>query len=434
MEILFLGTKWKYDSFGIAALNESLINDVWNIDPEGSTIQMKCAVFDHLTEESKKDASLSSVELIGAKLPRGQKEFPDDISALDIHCINYFQDVDFNKRNFTFIVGHVPFLGNAPYNMSTYLKKHYNQVPRVILVIHDLPRDKDNKIDDRTLTELVQDAYLILSVGHQNFEWIEDYMDLRNVIHKLYLPYCPVEFFKISRPKVTTNDIKHSQHFLTFAAGKGTEEARGIDYNLAVKSSAMAVDRLLSTKMCRNSTEFHFITLGTSKNEKQLWQNMFESTTGNIGLEYNRLDFQYHELGGIENIKKYLKMGTLCSVHLKRNYCTLGIEALWALFAGIPVLVSSSAGISPFLKELYPGACDLIVDSYGNESRDSMAWAQKIQQQIQNPIRSQVIADVLQKRCLDDISIPKTHLDFVGQVISDITGIPSYLSERLCST
>ena len=255
LSILFLGKKWKYDSFGIAALNESLMNDIWTIDPEASRINMKCVVFDEITDTNVKDASLSGVELIGAKLLRGEKTFPD-MSTCDMYCLSYLQNIDFKTENFTYIVGHVPYLANAPIYIRDHVKSSYNDLfPKIILVVHDLPRQGDD-INEEDIIFLIREAHLILSVGHTNFNLIEEYRNQADsdVIHKLYLPYCPPELFNKARPKCEANEIKNDQKLLTFVRGPNHEHW-GTEFKMVATASASAVNDILAEMRC-HGTQF----------------------------------------------------------------------------------------------------------------------------------------------------------------------------------
>ena len=50
ISLLFLSPKWQYDTYGVASVVRSLVNDLWLTDPDGQKIQMTCAV---LQEDGK---------------------------------------------------------------------------------------------------------------------------------------------------------------------------------------------------------------------------------------------------------------------------------------------------------------------------------------------------------------------------------------------
>ena len=262
---------------------------------------------------------------------------------------------------------------------------------------------------------LVQNCQVILSVGQDNYDEIEGYRIKTKsaAIHKLYLPYCPPELLTVSRIKPEANQMKPNQNILTFVAGQNSDEARGIDYNLTVTSSASAADQLLCDKKCRGSTKFWLVTLGTTIYDEQCWNKAFQESLGRhvTSLKYKRLAFQYYELGGIVSLKERLQQSTLCVLKVHDQYQTFCMEGLWALHAGIPLLVSQSAGISPFLEQL--GETDPIVDSYGDFESDLQEWCDRIKEKLCNPKCAEETAEKIQRRCLLDTSIVESHIEFL---------------------
>ncbi len=48
--VLFLSPSWQCDGYGIANINRSLITNIRNVDPEGKSVDIYCAV---VVEEGK---------------------------------------------------------------------------------------------------------------------------------------------------------------------------------------------------------------------------------------------------------------------------------------------------------------------------------------------------------------------------------------------
>ena len=45
ISVLFLATKWQFDTLGISTVHRSLVNNIRLLDPEAKKIKITCAVF-----------------------------------------------------------------------------------------------------------------------------------------------------------------------------------------------------------------------------------------------------------------------------------------------------------------------------------------------------------------------------------------------------
>ena len=74
ISVLFLGTRWQFDTYGLSTINKSLVNNLRLVDPKGKKIKITCAVLQeegNIKDEDLIDAKKYGVELQGAKRPKG---------------------------------------------------------------------------------------------------------------------------------------------------------------------------------------------------------------------------------------------------------------------------------------------------------------------------------------------------------------------------
>ena len=103
---------------------------------------------------------------------------------------------------------------------------------------------------------------------------------------------------------------------------------------------------------------------------------------------------------------------------LKLHSPIFGTEALSAVAAGIPVLVSSHSGMASILQILSQD--DAIVHETSGEP-DKETWKDRILQKLLRPEDAQRMANALRERLLLDSSIAETHLDFTKVIAGKIS-------------
>ena len=167
ISVLLLATKWQFDTYGLSAVNKSLVNNLQVVDPDGKKIKITCAVVEEETnikDDEREDAEKYKVKLQGAKQPRGPREKPN-IKWLDSSAGTYYPDL-VRKSKYDFIIGHIPYLANGPLNIRDLYSESEDK-PKVILMIHDLPRTADGETDEDTLLEWLSEADVVFSVGKE---------------------------------------------------------------------------------------------------------------------------------------------------------------------------------------------------------------------------------------------------------------------------
>ena len=195
--VLLLAIKWQFDTYGLSTVNKSLVNNLRVVDPEGKKIKITCAVVEeekNIKADHKEDAAKYNVNLRGAKQPRGSKK-KAKVKWLDSSTAAYYLDL-MRENSFDFIVGHVPYLANGPLNIRDFYQD-IERKPKVILMIHDLPKTSDGETDEDILLEWLSEADIVFSVGKEiESEIISSIASLapeQRPIHKMYIPSYPLE-------------------------------------------------------------------------------------------------------------------------------------------------------------------------------------------------------------------------------------------------
>ena len=71
IQVLLLGTKWQFDTYGLSTINKSLVNNLRLVDPEGKTIRITCAVVEE--EGLIKEEDLERCNEGWSEAPRSKK-------------------------------------------------------------------------------------------------------------------------------------------------------------------------------------------------------------------------------------------------------------------------------------------------------------------------------------------------------------------------
>ena len=108
-------------------------------------------------------------------------------------------------------------------------------------------------------------------------------------------------------------------------------------------------------------------------------------------------------------MKLHMKKSNLFLLPLKQNSPVFGTDALAAIAAGVPVLVSRYSGLAALLREIQQD--EPVV--HKNES-EIKVWKERIIQKLVNPKAAQQRAITLREKLLLDTSIAQTHLDFIS--------------------
>ena len=414
ISVLLLATKWQFDTYGLSTVNKSLVNNLRLVDPEVKKIKITSAVVEeekNIREDEREDAEKYKVKLKGAKQPRGRKKKKPNIKWLDNSTGAYYLDL-MRNNSYDFIIGHVPYLANGPLNIRDFYPDTESK-PKVIFMIHDLPRTSDGDLDENVLQEWLSEADIVFSVGKEvDAEIISSITSLvpeERPIHKLYIPSYPLEFFNISRDTPTGNKVKGTQNVTLMTGNKKDLDVNGLDFSLAVAVVSGASKHILEF----DGVKTNLVMLTDNTDDKQGWKKEFtELVKGDEALA-RALNFQTDSPENFEKMKAQLRKSNLMILPLKPGSPLFGSEALSAIAAGVPVLVSKHSGIASVLEMICQD------ESVVNESvllSNVHTWRERILKKLLRPEDSQRRVNRLREELLLDTSIAQTHLDFIGTI------------------
>ena len=414
---LVLSTKWSFDTLGISTVTRSLINDLRMTDPAGQAIEITCAVLD---EEDKiegnqlRDAAKYHVQLKGAKQPRGKKRKPE-LSWLNEQAALYYRHIVQDKI-YDFIIGHIPYLTDGSLNLRDLSKDfHKGHSPKVILVAHALPLTDEGDVDEECVAEWLEEADLVFSVGDNMWMTVDAHLRSQNINpekHNLYLPGFPSEFLHVQQQE-KRGPVRGQQNILVFA---WQEESNELDLELAVISCTLASQNFLFSEGSNLSKQirFNFEIIASSEEERTYWESNFNEIIKRHNLKGRIPAFKFYAPENIEKLLPHLRRATLLILPVKPDCSTFGTEALIAVAAGIPILVSSSSGIASYLQN--KGFSEPIVWDNEGLTKNLNIWKERLIQKITNPEEAQTMAKELRRMLLLDTQIACTHLNFIREV------------------
>ena len=355
ISVLILTTKWMFDTYGFSSINKSLVNNLRLVDPDADNIKVTCAVLeeeDQIGDNQLKDPEKHGVKLSGAKQPRGKKKKPE-LSWMNEQSVLYYHHVVFDKR-YDFIVGHMPYLVDGCLNLRDLSSQlHQGHSPKVILVAHCLPLTNDGDVDEECLTEWLKEADVVLSIGDNIRMTMESHIVANDISieHKLYIPGFPLDFFQIE-PNPRKKTLSGEQSILLMATDINNATVSGLDFELAVVSSSQASDNIMFSEGSDLSKQLSFSLklIAIAAEEKELWEKMFCETKERNQIETRAPTFRFCAPCDIEKLIPHLRKGNVLILPLKPDSCIFGVEALVAMAAGIPVLVSRKSSVASFLQ------------------------------------------------------------------------------------
>ena len=153
--------------------------------------------------------------------------------------------------------------------------------------------------------------------------------------------------------------------------------------------------------------------LAAEEEEKAKWKETFEEVLHRKNLKETGLSFKVEAPLNIEKMIVQMRKSNLFLLPMKQNSQLFGTEALGAIAAGVPVLISRYSGLSALLREMQQD--EPIV--HRNESEVNIeTWKERIIQKLTQPDRSVQRANILRDQLLLDTSIAQTHLNFINTI------------------
>ena len=436
INVLTLTPRWRFDTMGLSGVIRSLVNNLRVLDPDARNIKITCAVLQEdgkIGEAEMKDAAKHGVRLKGAKLAKWRKDKPK-LSWLNEDVVKYYQHI-LVKDQYNFIIGASPYFTEGCLflrDMSTELCEGHS--PEVILVAHSLPMTDDGDDDEDSLLLWLHEADIVLSVGNKVFSKIESCIDSNDIDidHKLYLPGFELDLLEIER-KVKLN--KHpvgEQNILVIKAELDNFEASNLHFELAVASSARVSEKMLNqeSRCLTDELSFTLKMLSEREDRNSSWKENFNLVKKNCKLEDQLLSFKYYAVQVTEDMTSHLKRACAFVLPLKHLNVQFGSEALVAIAAGIPVLVSKNSGIASFLQSI--GEQEPIVWDTGKFANDVNIWKERLTEKLCDQTKAESQARELRKALMLGATIASTHVDFTkiicGKFVHFCCGVYFYKS------
>ena len=417
ISLLLLATKWQFDTYGLSTINKSLVSDLRLVDPENETIKITCAIVE---EEGKinyvdvKDAEKCGVVLKGAKRPMSKnKHSKPKLSWLDEHARAYYSHLQ--DQDYDFIIGHVPYLANGCFNLK-HLDRGRQMPSQIILMVHGLPKDENGDIDDEILNKWLTEADIVFSIGSsvesELIPYVAEMDEEIRPVHKMYIPSYPVELFHVGQESKGMK-IKGTQNVTIMSAEFKDLNITGLDFPLAMNATIGAAEHIRDFDGVRTTLTM----LAAHEDDKEMWKVENDKEFKSQNFHRTGLSFKTEVLTDINKLQSYLKRSTLFLLPLKPDSPLFGTEALAAIAAGVPVLISRYSGIAWLLQKMSED--EPIV--YGTKLEHPLdKWKERILQKLLRPDQSQRAANRLREQLLLDTSIAQTHLDFINIIASKL--------------
>ena len=413
ISVLLLGTRWQFDTYGLSTINKSLVNNLRLVDPEGQTIKITCAVLQDegkIKDEDIKDAKKYGVQLKGAKRPRGSKRGKKPkLQWLDKSPATYYRHL-VKYQKYDFIIGHVPYVANGCLNLKD-LCEDKNESPKIVLLFHSLPKDENGDVDDETLTDWLKGTDVLFSLGKtvedELLPYITSLEPEKPPIYKLYIPSFPLDMFSVKQDN-TSAKVRGTQNVSMMSGEIKHLDISGLDFPLAVTAAAGASKHVQDF----NEVRINLSLLAADEEGKDEWKKTFEDVLQRKTLNETGLSFKVEAPLTIDKMKIHMRKSNLFLLPLKQNSPLFGTEALAAIAAGVPVLVSRYSGLAALLREIQQD--EPVVYKDESDVYNSI-WKERIKQKLVKPEGARQRANTLREQLLDT-SIAQTHLDFINTI------------------
>ena len=411
ISVLFLASRWQFDTYGLSTVNKSLVNNLRVVDPEAKKIKITCAVVDdngNIRAEDLIDAGKHEVELKGAKRPRGSKKgMKPKLQWLDENTGAYYLHL-IQDQNYDFIIGHAPFLANGCFNLKDFYKDK-NHSPNTILMVHGLPKNENGDVDDDVLLEWLNEADVVFSIGKTVEDELLSYIAaLDPPIHKLYFPSYPLELFAVKQENAQEK-VRGTQNICMMSGEIKDLDVDGLDFSLAVTAASGASDYI----QFNDGVKIKLSLLAANEDDKAKWKEHFEEVLQRQNLNDTALSFQTETPLTIDKMKIHLRKSNLFLLPLKVDSPLFGTEALAAIVAGVPLLVSKDSGLASLLNTMIQ---DEPIVGKNKLKANASTWKERIIQKLVKPEESQHTARRLREQFLLDTGIAQTHLDFINTI------------------
>ena len=359
------------------------------------------------------DAKTENVTLKGAKLLQAEENTTPEIRWINQLSPSYYQRL-LKKNSYNFIIGHAPLLAYGAANLKRTCKGP--NAPKVVLMVHTLPKTKKGDIDKDLLSRWIKGTDIVFSIGETDSNVLKRFV--HGKMYGIYIPIYPLQSFSVQTESESAAVFKPDMRSqkITVMVGKKESGYNGIDVELVLEAVGLAVKKAFDDD---SRMETHLTFLGEEREDESDLKTCFHETLQGHNMCQDLLTFHFltsDESTGSKGIETCMSDSTLVMLPLRTNYSIFGLEALTAAWAGIPILVSENSGVATLLSQV--GGGHSVVKSRNNFNSDVSTWADCILQNSSKQSNAREKASKLRESLLRSTRIGRTHLKF----ISTITG------------
>ena len=186
-------------------------------------------------------------------------------------------------------------------------------------------------------------------------------------------------------------------------------DINGLDFPLAVTANAKASEHIRNFDRLR----INLSLLAAREEEKCEWKEAFDQILSERNFNVTGLSFQAETPLTSDTIEIQMRKSNLFLLPLKQNCPLFGTEALAAIAAGVPVLVSEYSGLASLVRTMVGD--ESVV--YRNKTEiNTETWKNRIIQKLVKPEEAQKAATRLRDQLLLDSNIVQSHLDFINTI------------------
>ena len=228
----------------------------------------------------------------------------------------------------------------------------------------------------------------------------------------MYFPSYPLELFNLKQD-VADAKIQGTQNVSMMSGEIKDLDISGLDFPLAVTATAAASEYIHFNDRVKTKLSL----LMADEEEKPNWKGTFEEVLQRRNLNDTGLSFQAEAPLTLDKMKVHLRKSNLFLLPLKPDSPLFGTEALAAIAAGVPVLVSRDSGLASLLDTMLE---DESIVGKNKMKVNAQSWKEHIIQKLVRPGESQKSANRLREQLLLNTSIAQTHLDFINVISGTI--------------
>ena len=377
-----------FDFTSITTVTRSLVNIL------GQNVKITCAILGidgNIDRAQIREATARRIKLKGAVLPKGEKTNTPETRWINQLSAAYYHHI-LKDRQYNFIIGQAPMIPFGAANLKDIFKGE--RVPKVVLVIHALPKTEQGNVDSDILCSWIKGTDIVFSLGDT-----EENILKRYVCGKTHGLYIPIHYIEGMTPP---EQIKN--HTITIMIGNEFDYCY-VDLGLAVAASCNAAI-MINDKRKEDKVDIQLVLLTEEKETTELRRRVTAILEDNK-IPKDLLSLHYLSQESIGKKETQAMETNLFLLPLKKRFPVFGIEALNAALAGVPILVSENSGIAAFLDEIKESEYHVVkrekIETWNNEIEKKLTGGE-----------SRKHAKRLREKLLQDSTFTKIHRKLIS--------------------